>query len=133
MICCHSMSGRGLIPQSLPNTENPGEERAFKITLVQNVTGSTCLIRSSCLVEFQVNSEFHPLHWLNGSVVTSFVRRGNNRIVIYLCTLRTRKGGRPLRYLICIYIQERFCVGSKMHLQKESYRSGVQSPIMRRP
>lgn len=60
----------GLIPQSLPNTKNPSEERALKIRLVRNVTGYICLIRSSCLMEFQFNPEFHPLHWLNGLVVT---------------------------------------------------------------
>ena len=55
--------------------------------------GTTCLTRSSCIVEFQVDSKFFRLHWLNGSGVTFSIGRVHCRTVIYLHTLWSRKGG----------------------------------------
>ena len=40
---------------------------------------------------------------MNELVATSFVGWGSNRTVIYVCTLRAWKGGKPLRCLISIY------------------------------
>ena len=72
---------------------------------VRNVTGHMYLIRSSCLVEFQVDSGFYPLLCFNVSVVTCFIGRGNSRAVIYLLTLRIREGGKASAVFIFYYIQ----------------------------